>query len=193
MPARVGKLRVKIAAIRNWTASQQLSGDDVIMFADSYDVVIFAGEDEILRRFLVAERRLNRSLIFNGERYCYPGYGRYCQAQARAHEEGPHMNSGLWVGRASSVLKMLKTPVVDSRPGSDQQWYQDYCVDNPWEIGVDNTKEFLLATHDEDVRIEGGRIHFNGLEKLPVAAHFVSFAHWPRYNSAMNGYTLSVV
>ena len=94
---------------------------------------------------------------------------------------------------AVGVSTMPRAPPQDSRPGSDQQWYQDYCVDNPWEIGVDNTKEFLLATHDEDVRIEGGRIHFNGLEKLPVAAHFVSFAHWPRYNSAMNGYTLSVV
>ena len=61
------------------------------------------------------EKTLNRSLIFNGDRDCFPRMEDICTDPPPAdiwHHPREYLNSGAFIGRASALRHLLRDPVL---------------------------------------------------------------------------------
>lgn len=181
-------LGVKINALRRFVRDSVLD-EDVLMFADAFDVLVFGGEHEILDRFLDIEESTNKSLVFNAEQVCFPNIGQLCNPET--YPKGPFkqwrfLNSGLMVGRGYAFKRMLKDTVPDVIHGSDQAWYQDYFHNHRDVVHLDYRCELVCALwgigdKPEDFGTawtEDNRVFIPATGALPPLVHFVSLSHW---------------
>lgn len=180
-------LGAKINALRSYLFSQ-VNDQDVLLFVDAFDVLVFGDKKEILDRFSMIERKSNRSLVFNAEQYCFPrdvsgGEGvcdpdKYPPAPFRWR----HLNSGVFAGRGHAVKKMLKDPVPNVIKGSDQKWYQKYFLSHQEEIQLDYQCLLMCAisgdSKSEGVAIQDDRVFIPETGNFPALVHCVSVAHW---------------
>ncbi len=99
----------KIVYMREELKKLMASGfkeEPIVCFIDAYDVLVNAGEEEIISRFLSYDGRI----LLGGERNCYPL--RYKERMDQI-EDGPsgvermYVNSGGYMGYLSDVLEML--------------------------------------------------------------------------------------
>ncbi|XP_055605130.1 procollagen-lysine,2-oxoglutarate 5-dioxygenase [Uranotaenia lowii] len=107
----------KINLVRE--ALKPYKGDDdrIVLFTDSYDVLFLASLDKIIERF----ETFKASVLFGSEGFCWPDEalkGKYPKLEGRGTR---FLNSGLFMGYASKVYQMLKTPVKDH--DDDQLYY----------------------------------------------------------------------
>eukprot|EP00913_Durusdinium_trenchii_P009383 g8818.t2 len=111
----------KINALRRFVLDSALKPNDLVLFADAYDVLIQSTEQEIRESFERLERRLNVSLIFNGDRDCAPRLPDVC-TDPRPVDVWLHprvyLNSGAFIGRTFAMKSiLLQDPVSDVMPG----------------------------------------------------------------------------
>jgi len=180
-------LGVKINALRRYVFDVARS-DEVVLFVDAFDVMVFANSSEIMRRFEDLERRTKRSIVFNAEGYCYPEFDDICN---KNYPEAPfpqwkHLNSGLFIGRVSAMREMLKDPVDDIMAGGDQTFYQRYFLRHPDQVVLDTRCEVVCAASSISpsygVTLSGRRLRNNVTKTEPSVVHFQAHAHWPRWS-----------
>lgn len=190
-------LGAKINALREYVYGH-VEDQDVLVFADAFDVLVMGNKDEILGRFESLELRSNRSLVFNAEQYCYPRISGVCDEQS--YPPAPYrwrfLNSGVIVGRGFALKSMLRDPVADVIRGSDQFWYQDYFRSHQSTILLDTTCVLMCAVTGADERSGVGwttaenrsRIMIPDSGSRPSLVHFVSLAHWPTWKKVADGW-----
>lgn len=189
LSSRWGKLQRRILAVQQYVSADSVADDDVVLFADANDVLIFAGEGEILSRFEFAEELYGKSIIFNREGVCSPAKSRYCQNLTAKGAGGPYLNAGLWMGRAWAVRRMLRgVHIPDDWRLSDQGWYQDYALDHPGEVALDAggvALDYLKSSPTQRGWHWEGKRLVNEHGHAPIAVHFVSQGHqWKFLDSA---------
>ena len=189
-PEGLGK---KINALRRFVLDSALKPNDLVLFVDAYDVLVQCTEKEIRENFERLERRSNRSLIFNGDRDCFPRLPDVCTEPRPANiwlHPREYLNSGAFIGRTSAMKSvLLQDPVSDVMPGSDQAFYQRKLKTNPQAMTVDTNCE-LLCTVANSLEVEGLSQLPNGTVVLssgikPCILHFPGGGHWPTWQHGL--------
>lgn len=179
-------LGVKINALRDFVFGE-VEDEDVLLFVDAFDVLIFGTGEEILGRFEELERRANSSLFFNAEEYCFPRFDGLCDPAT--YPPSPFrwrfLNSGVIIGRGHTVKAMLRDPVPNVIRDGDQTWYQRRFRSPERDMLLD-TSCFLIcavtgATEENGVLLQGRRISLPETGTSPLIVHFVGVGHWPRW------------
>mmetsp|Transcript_62087 Transcript_62087/g.201289 ORF Transcript_62087/g.201289 Transcript_62087/m.201289 type:complete len:343 (+) Transcript_62087:1-1029(+) len=169
----------------------EIAEDELVLFVDAFDVVLFGGRAEIVQRFEELERQQNRSLFFNCEKVCFPNFDDICTADypASPHPQWRYLNSGAFIGRGAALKQMLKDPVDDVMPGSDQAFYQRYFRYFPERVGVDHECKLLCATQgigeSWGIELHGSRLENRITGTVPSVVHFVSNAHWAQWKDGV--------
>jgi len=190
-PAGLG---VKINMLRDFVNSRHVRKEDVVVFADAFDVIVFGGEEEIVEGFLDMERRHGRSLFFNAEVYCYPRIGGLCEDYPPSPTHWRYLNSGLVVGRAWALRELLRDPAPEVIQGGDQAWYQRQfrSKNHSGLIDLDRECRFLCA-----VSGDGTGLVLSGDHRLvrsdtgyrPPLVHFAGTGHWTQWPKERDGAT----
>jgi len=168
-------------ALKRRVQGQDLRDQDVLLFVDAYDVIVFAGRERILAGFLALERRSNRSLFFNGEDVCFPG-STYCEAYPPSpHQQWRYLNAGVILGRVGAFREMLRGDVPDEIPDTDQGWYQRYMLQHPGRVGIDTSCEVVCSCSAGDfgrqgLVLRGGELANDLTGTRPSLLHFLGSA-----------------
>mmetsp|Transcript_50362 Transcript_50362/g.142793 ORF Transcript_50362/g.142793 Transcript_50362/m.142793 type:complete len:389 (-) Transcript_50362:80-1246(-) len=177
-------LGIKINALRQFVRTR-VADDDILIFCDAFDVIVFGDEAEIVDRFQELEESSNHSLFFNAEMVCYPDLQGVCDSAT--YPEAPFqwrfLNSGLLAGRGHALKRMLRDPAPDVIHGSDQFWYQKYFRAHPDEIQLDYHCKLLCGVwgvgeeHGAEMT-QDRRVYIPQTKSSPPLVHFVSVSHW---------------
>ncbi|XP_058057843.1 procollagen-lysine,2-oxoglutarate 5-dioxygenase [Anopheles bellator] len=97
--------------------------DRLILFTDSYDVLFLAPWEKILQKF----RSFNASIVFGAEGFCWPDESLKSSYPPLEGRGMRFLNSGLFMGYANKLYKLLKTPVKDKE--DDQLYYTKAYLD----------------------------------------------------------------
>eukprot|EP00927_Polykrikos_kofoidii_P029239 TRINITY_DN2531_c0_g1_i2.p1 TRINITY_DN2531_c0_g1~~TRINITY_DN2531_c0_g1_i2.p1 ORF type:complete len:427 (-),score=26.17 TRINITY_DN2531_c0_g1_i2:30-1202(-) len=176
-------LGAKLNALRKFVFG--LADQDIVIFVDALDVMVFAGTDVLVDKFVALERQHNRSVFFNAEKSCFPSFDDICVANypKGVYEQWRYLNSGMIVGRVSAMRHMLREPVDNIIRGGDQTFYHRYFLRHRDEIGIDYSCFFFCVTQavgkESDIVIRD-RQAVNLLTGQSIALlHFVGSGHWP--------------
>jgi GR25 family glycosyltransferase involved in LPS biosynthesis len=90
--------------------------DHIVMFTDSYDVVLMANPQEIVSKF----RNMGAPIVFSTEKTCWPDTD-VLEQYPETESEYKFLNSGGFIGYANEVLKLLNEEVPNTE--DDQRYY----------------------------------------------------------------------
>ncbi len=128
------KVNLLLEELSKWDASELASR--VILFTDSYDVVMNAPPDEIMNKYEEVfcngnkynsnnreeEKKKNKPIVFAAECYCWPDKSLAQQYPAdTAHKKFRYLNSGGFIGYASDILNEVLLKIEDH--DDDQLFY----------------------------------------------------------------------
>ncbi|UYV68694.1 PLOD1 [Cordylochernes scorpioides] len=115
--------------------------DLVVMFVDSYDVILLAPPTDILRKFLKMKARI----VFSAEGFCWPDES--LAGQYPKVEDGkPYLNSGGFLGYAPDIYQMVTNSDIANND-DDQLFYTKIYLDKKlrkkWSIKLDHKAEIF--------------------------------------------------
>lgn len=157
-----------------WTAEyldlQRLSGDDVMVFVDAYDVLALADEREILEKFRESAARI----IFTAEKTCYPDPS-LAVRYPRSPTSFKYLNSGGAIGYVSDVRAMIEM-IGFQTTDDDQRAITRFFLDHPGRIALDTQCTFFLplfAVGDAelDLDLNEGRVVLRETGRRPCFLH----------------------
>ncbi|KAH8411190.1 hypothetical protein KR222_010054, partial [Zaprionus bogoriensis] len=113
----------KINLLREAIKPLKDAQDTIILFTDSYDVIITATLEDIVDKF----KESGAKLLFSAEKYCWPDKSlanRYPEVEGKASR---YLNSGAFIGYAPQVIELLEDPIEDT--GDDQLYFTKVFLD----------------------------------------------------------------
>uniref|UniRef100_A0A182JTM5 procollagen-lysine 5-dioxygenase n=1 Tax=Anopheles christyi TaxID=43041 RepID=A0A182JTM5_9DIPT len=113
----------KINLLREALKPYRAEKDRLVLFTDSYDVLFLAPWAKIQEKFASFEA----SIVFGAEGFCWPDESlksAYPPLEGRGMR---YLNSGLFMGYADKLYKLLKTPSKDTE--DDQLYYTKAYLD----------------------------------------------------------------
>eukprot|EP00747_Dinoflagellata_sp_TGD_P183534 gnl/TRDRNA2_/TRDRNA2_38466_c0_seq2.p1 gnl/TRDRNA2_/TRDRNA2_38466_c0~~gnl/TRDRNA2_/TRDRNA2_38466_c0_seq2.p1 ORF type:complete len:371 (+),score=70.48 gnl/TRDRNA2_/TRDRNA2_38466_c0_seq2:77-1189(+) len=183
----------KIKAVQEYVKRPKLKDDDLLLFADAYDVLVVGGEKEIVKKYLKMEKETGKSIIFTAERHCFPvqvcadpDIGEYPPAPTQWR----YLNSGMFIGRVGAIRKMLTTHAMPELDGislyenHDQAWYQRYYLKYD-DVALDHECDLFCSTPGIDAVEDSFTVHGRRFVNLetgaePAIVHFPGPGHWSR-------------
>ncbi|GFO21945.1 procollagen-lysine,2-oxoglutarate 5-dioxygenase [Plakobranchus ocellatus] len=114
----------------------------ILMFVDSYDVILTAGKEAILERFSKSGARV----LFAAEDTCWPDRSLADKYPAVKASEKRYLNSGGFIGHAAEVVDMVDyQPIADDE--DDQLYYTKIFLNrvlrHDWNIKLDTRAEIF--------------------------------------------------
>ncbi|XP_067005007.1 procollagen-lysine,2-oxoglutarate 5-dioxygenase isoform X2 [Anabrus simplex] len=158
-------------------------GDNkIILFTDSYDIILLAGVDKILNKF----DKFDARVVFAAEGFCWPDES--LAAKYPTVQRGKRfLNSGGFIGYASEMYSIVTSSEI-SNTDDDQLFYTNVYLNedlrNKLRIKLDHKAEIFQNLHgavgDVELRFKGSEaylqntayntnpliVHGNGLSKL---------------------------
>lgn len=174
----------KVNLLRDALKPYKADDDRIVLFTDSYDVLFLASMEKIIEKF----RTFDASILFGSEGFCWPDEDLKSKYPVLEGRGTRYLNSGLFMGYASKMYRMLKTPVKDT--DDDQLYYTKAYLDekqrNELKIKLDHTaalfqnlngvEEQVILALDENTKVAFLKnteystvpyiIHGNGPSKL---------------------------
>ena len=161
--------------------------DTMVMFTDSYDVVISAGKEAILAQY----DKMGADILFGAENFCWPDQS-LREDYPEAKEKGMRfLNSGGFIGPASLLAKMLEAGGKIENKEDDQLFYTKIFLNSElreaFKMKLDSKAELFQNLNGEaeniELKFEGEQpyvhnlvynsrplvIHGNGPSKLLLA------------------------
>ncbi|RVE60945.1 hypothetical protein OJAV_G00185930 [Oryzias javanicus] len=147
----------------------------VIVFVDSYDVVLAAGPEELLAKF----SRLGHRVVFSAEGFCWPDQ-RLASKYPQVHSGKRFLNSGGFVGFApdlGAIVQQWKFKDDDDDQLFYTRIYLDRAQRTKFNITLDHRSQIfqnLNGAIDEVVlKFERGRARVRNVayDTLPVVIH----------------------
>lgn len=92
--------------------------DHIIMFTDSYDVMLLQNPQKILQKF----REFRRPIVFSAEKICWPNPSLIDQYPASVTKY-KFLNSGGFIGYADEIISLINNPIDDK--DDDQLYYSE--------------------------------------------------------------------
>jgi len=146
----------------------------IIMFTDSYDVVITSNKNEIFEKYNKLINNSDNCIVFSGEISCWPNAD-----LANSYPNSPtkikYLNSGGFIGKASNILKILETEIEDYE--DDQGYYTMKFLNqtNGIKILLDYYCEIFQTlngcTQDIDILFTKSRVKNKIFGTLPCVIH----------------------
>ena len=113
----------KVNLLRDAVQKLKNAEDWLVMFVDSYDVVLTAGPEEVVKAF----RNLKADIVFSTEGFCWPNPGLANLYPPVKPNEKRFLNSGGFIGYAPKIVAMLSEKLNDS--DDDQLYYTEIFLD----------------------------------------------------------------
>ncbi|KAL4221290.1 Procollagen-lysine [Mactra antiquata] len=136
----------KINILKQELEQYKKRDDLIIMFTDSYDVVITANAEEILEKF----NKFSARVVFSAEGFCWPDQSLVSQyPEVKVHEKR-YLCSGGFIGYAKDLYEIVSyKDVLDS--DDDQLYYTKVFLDallrEKWNIKLDKRSELFISLH----------------------------------------------
>ena len=92
--------------------------DLIIMFTDSYDVLLLGNQESILNTF----HKFDANVVFGAEPFCWPDASLKEQYPEVSEGEKRYLNSGGFIGYAKDIHEILNYAEVEDRD-DDQLYY----------------------------------------------------------------------
>lgn len=165
---------------------KKIKPTDIVCFIDAYDVLIFSGIEEILKKFY----EYNCDILFSSEKACFPNinYENYeiYYKEKKPLTEFKFLNSGGYIGYAKNILEMLTWKSTDEikeicKTGGDQNYYTKYFFNNKTntKIKLDYYQKIFQAMctvdYFNDLLFLNGRLYNKILHEFPCFTHFMGF------------------
>ena len=145
-------------------------GNHIILFTDSYDVIINGSSEEIVSRF----RKMESPIVFSAEKTCWPDEslkGRYPKSPTNYR----YLNSGGFIGYGDHISKLVNKVSVNNEY-DDQLYYTERFFEDL--KGNKDTildyNQFLFQTMNEsleDIIVEGGNLKNTVTNESPLIIH----------------------
>ena len=131
----------KINLLKEELANHKDNKNLVIMFTDSYDVLLLAGTDEILKKF----KNFEANVVFGAEDFCWPDQS-LKEKYPKVDRGYRFLNSGGFIGYAPDLYKIVtQVPVADA--DDDQLFYTKIFLNDElreqYKIKLDNRAEIF--------------------------------------------------
>lgn len=113
----------KLNLLREAIAPYKNEPETIILFTDSYDVIITTTLDEIFEKF----KESGAKILFSAEKYCWPDKSLandYPEVEGKASR---FLNSGAFIGYAPQVFALLVDPIEDT--ADDQLYFTKIFLD----------------------------------------------------------------
>jgi hypothetical protein len=167
-------------------AIQNIPNDDIVCFIDSYDVLLFTDENEILSKF----HNYHCNLLLSAELNCYPGenMGRYNELYNQLGisymTNFKYVNSGGYIGYKHAIQDLFDWKPVEEiieiiKLGGDQNYFTEYYLHfaNVPEkrIKIDMFQRIFQSVYKmffEDIEFKNGRVVNTVLCEKPCFVHF---------------------
>jgi len=157
-----------------------VSPSEMCLVTDGFDV-IFYGCDGIEQRLESAVQP--NQILFAGDVYENPDQGNPYQTK---HYRVPYLNSGVYAGRASTILAALQNALQkkegDTLALDDQRYFTEYMFANPGSILIDHSCEHFACTagleYKKDFYVIQSPLatpQLRVLSKTPCVLHFQGF------------------
>ena len=140
----------KVNLLREELESWEKLSDHIILFTDSYDVIVLNNPQEILNRF----RQFNRPILFSAEKTCWPDPN-LDSSYKESNTEYKYLNSGGFIGYADKILELISDPIQDHE--DDQLYY---------------TKKYLSSLKQREPFVKKGSIPINTYPKSIAGSKF---------------------
>uniref|UniRef100_A0A671SJT1 Procollagen-lysine,2-oxoglutarate 5-dioxygenase 3-like n=1 Tax=Sinocyclocheilus anshuiensis TaxID=1608454 RepID=A0A671SJT1_9TELE len=144
----------------------------VIMFVDSYDVILASGPEELLRKF----SRFSHRVVFSAEGFCWPDQ-RLASKYPVVHHGKRYLNSGGFIGYASEVHAVVKQWKYKD-DDDDQLFYTRIYLDKEkFSITLDHKSHIFQnlngAMEEVVLKFEKSRVRARNVayDTLPVVIH----------------------
>uniref|UniRef100_A0A673K8Q8 Procollagen-lysine,2-oxoglutarate 5-dioxygenase 3-like n=1 Tax=Sinocyclocheilus rhinocerous TaxID=307959 RepID=A0A673K8Q8_9TELE len=147
----------------------------VIMFVDSYDVILASGPEELLRKF----SRFSHRVVFSAEGFCWPDQ-RLASKYPVVHDGKRYLNSGGFIGYASEVHAVVKQWKYKD-DDDDQLFYTRIYLDKEQRVCVfvellthnEGLRSSLLCLYEVVLKFEKSRVRARNVayDTLPVVIH----------------------
>ena len=158
-------------------AIQKIPDDDVVCFINARDVLVAAGVDEILRKFL----DMDANLVISAELNSYPwGYhDKYPVTRSRTNYR--FINSKGYIGYKSAIVDMFSWKSVEEirENGDDQRYFIDYYLANYKDgargVCLDHKAKIfqnMFMTDWSEFDFISGRVYNRALQETPCFVHF---------------------
>jgi len=145
----------------------QYNSDDIVLFVDGYDVIFNDSLDTIVSRF----KEFKCDILIGAERVCWPD--KSLSSLFTSHTDYKYPNSGLYIGYAGKIKKMLEADILDAE--DDQLYIQKFIISNN-DINIQLDKEcYIFQNHglcDQDVEIaSNGQLRNKSTKCRPCLLH----------------------
>jgi len=155
-----------------WSAEEL---NKIIIFTDSYDVVVSANKKEIFEKYNKLTDNNDDTIVFSGEVSCWPD-----KNLADKYPESPtkmkYLNSGGFIGKAINILKILDKEIQNYE--DDQYYYTNVFLNQTnynFKIILDYYCEIFQTlngcTEDIDILFRKSRVINNNLDTSPCIIH----------------------
>ena len=145
-------------------------GNHIILFTDSYDVIINGSSEEIVSRF----RKMESPIVFSAEKTCWPD-----ESLKERYPKSPtnyrYLNSGGFIGYGDHISKLVNKVSVNNEY-DDQLYYTERFFEDL--KGNKDTildyNQFLFQTMNEsleDIIVEGGNLKNTVTNESPLIIH----------------------
>lgn len=144
--------------------------ETVVMFTDSYDVVVTAGKEAILAQY----DRMEAGILFGAENFCWPDQS--LREKYPSVKDGMRfLNSGGFIGPAALLAEMLRAGGDIENKEDDQLFYTRIYIDrelrDKFRMKLDSRAELFQNLNGEAENVE---LRFSGEDP---------FVHNLRYNT----------
>ncbi|KAI5096160.1 procollagen-lysine,2-oxoglutarate 5-dioxygenase 3 precursor, partial [Silurus meridionalis] len=149
--------------------------DMVILFVDSYDVILASGPSELLMKF----SRINHRVVFSAEGFCWPDQ-RLAPKYPEVHSGKRYLNSGGFIGYAPEIYAIVNQ--WKHRDNDDDQLYYTRIYLNKeqrvkFNITLDHKSQIFQnlngAIEEVVLKFEKSRVRARNVayDTLPVVIH----------------------
>ncbi|XP_060580073.1 procollagen-lysine,2-oxoglutarate 5-dioxygenase-like, partial [Ruditapes philippinarum] len=136
----------KINILKEELSQYKDRSDLILMFTDSYDVVVTAGASEILEKF----NKFDARVVFSAEGFCWPDRSLASSYPDVKLHEKKYLCSGGFIGYAKDVYEIISHNAVADND-DDQLYYTkiflDKSLQEKWNIKLDKRSEIFMNLH----------------------------------------------
>lgn len=150
--------------------------DIIVMFTDSYDVIITGNSEEILNAFQKMEARV----IFSAEGFCWPDSSLANKYPEVKINEKRFLNSGGFIGYAKEIYEIVSAKSIENTY-DDQLYYTEIFLDESMRerlsIKLDKRSEIFQNLHgaldEAKVKFKGKKSYLNNIMtgSIPIVIH----------------------
>ena len=187
-------------------AIQNIPDDDIVCFIDSYDVLLFTDENEILSKFY----SYDCDVLLSSELNCYPGENmpRYNDVYNNLAMEKmtnfKYVNSGGYIGYKRAIQDLFNWKPVEEiveiiKLGGDQNYFTEYylefaCIPEK-RIKIDMFQRIFQSIYKmyfEEIEFKNGRFVNTILNETPCFVHFNGYGgyYYQIYDSYNHRYDI---